>query len=305
MLSVALLVPILAIPQTGMLLVRSTSRPVKVELRDGETWKRCTTPCRLSLAPGSYSARVDGLDRRFTVEAGENRYEVEPTRRAQQIVGIVAVALGGTGLTLAGQPIPRLGMKTRLGLAGAGLLLMGVAVPLIRGSSATVQRGGGEALRHTPTGSRARVELDAGAEYILGSNLPEPDLSWRLAFAGGYFVTDHVSLGVKGRMGGATGLDRGYALLGRAAAEVRVPLVHLFASLGAGYGAEELPAGLEDERTDEDRGFVMELQGGLRLRLWRGLGIEASATYQAATSRAHASGWSHTVLAGGGLSLRL
>lgn len=285
----------------AILLMRSAGRAVKIEIRQGDGWKRCTTPCRLSLPPGRHGARIDGLDRRVDLQPGENRYEVEPTRRARQILGIVAAGLGSTGLTLAGQPTVRLDGEIRLAMALSGLALTGLAVPLICGSSARLSRlDGAAAAPSSRRPARPRLELSAGTEYLLGSNLPASDdeLPWRLTLAGGYYVTDSVSLGVKGRLGGPQGIGRGYAVLGQATARIRVPLVFLFTSLGAGY------RGQEDTR-GHDGGFALELEAGLRLPLWRGLSVAASATYQLGSSHLPESGWRHGALGGVGISLTL
>jgi len=139
--------------------VTSTGREVPVDLYEDDARRSCVTPCVLRVSPGSYRARVDGLDRTLVAGEGDTEVIVTPTQRGRQIVGIVLATLGAAGITFAGHWASPLDDRQRITSGLAGVALMGISLPFIGSSSARIGK----------TGHPSRADVFAGIHRVDGT----------------------------------------------------------------------------------------------------------------------------------------
>jgi hypothetical protein len=260
----------------------STGREVSVELavKGGDRPLRCRTPCTLEVPPGVYHARVEGLSRTLAVGEGRTRYQIEPTRRASWITGLVLATLGCSGLAVA--QAPDLDGKTRAITVLGGLALMGLGTPLIISSSTRVRRGEAAAKtrRWRGPGHGRRLELEVGTLALLGSTVAPVanENRWRLALGASYYPREWLGVGPRWRLGAPGGIGEGHQVLAAARAQVRLPLVYLYGGLGLGWASE--------------RSALLESEVGLRLAASRWLGVSVGAVYQVGAGQQ----WTHDLL---------
>jgi hypothetical protein len=132
----------------------STGRAVTVDLHVDGAKHSCTTPCVLDVPPGSYHARVDGLDR--TVTAGDDEVIITPTRHGRLGVGMAILVIASTGLTLAGHWASPLDDRHRVAAGLGGAAALGFGLPFVTTASARV--GGGA----TPS----QADVFVGVHYV-------------------------------------------------------------------------------------------------------------------------------------------
>jgi hypothetical protein len=191
--------------EIGAVDLQSSGRSVTVELLDVPRTS-CATPCVLRAPSGAHRARVDGLARTIIVgdsAATPSRVTIQPTRRARLYAGIAAITAGALGLTLAGHWASPLDDRARLQAGIGGALLFGLAIPLVRSSSAVVEQASAGATHHQPRPSSAEVLAGIGAAGDAmfagtGFGYRLADSSWGVA-ARGRFARDGYQV-----LGGAT-----------------------------------------------------------------------------------------------------
>jgi len=246
------LLPSTAVAQA---VIQSNGRSVAVEIRDGETRHRCSTPCTLPVAEGLYRARVDGLDRQLDIVHGD-AVVVRPTRRRQMALGIAMVGIGATAASVAASwAIDLRGRDRAIGAIG-GLGLMMLAIPVITRASAKVlgQRGSEPVRAVTPE----RLIVSVGASYPTAG----PTSATFVDGSIGYRLEDsRLSVGAIARHGF---FDSGRATEILAGAELRLarlPIASINAGLAGGAERSRNKAG------DLATGALFELSSTLQIEL--------------------------------------
>jgi len=156
-------------------------------------------------------------------------------------------------------------------------------------------------LAHADDALGVDFELVAGGRVAVADSAPFSDRvsPFRVSLGGGVYPTDRVRLGIEGRFDVADDA-RHHELVGTATYFVDLRLVELFAGVEVGRYWRDV-----DAPSFSDAGFVLGVQGGVRLDLVGPLSCSVLVGHTISESRHENPVWLHATQVGAALGVRL